>query len=377
MKARHALAPVVILLLATAVAPLAANEAFVRTAGGNATLRRASETTVRMRAEYINISLCDDYYEVDALFVFDNPGDTVTHEVGFPRFSAGDVTGEGFRDFESWVNDQPVEAIEIPAAGGSHDTSSAGSSRTATGTEPGAPSDSRTAGDGGAGNGGARVENPSPRIDSYFVRDIEFPSGELTTTRVRYRADYGRDRLFRTLRYLYGTAHTWAGELDTMTVRIHNNSGRWIDHIRYDGISIAERGGEIAFATQGARDFDLIKTDVDPDPEATIDLYIERYPWWIGDPLSSDVSDDWIFDSVLVKSEYLRLLTLRQLRIFRNTFFARNGLDFGDSELGRYFAQFRWYEPRTGSTDGLLNEVEEENVRSIRAEEERRGSFVR
>ncbi len=313
-----------------------------------------------MRAEYIDISLCDEFYEVDALFVFDNPGETVTHEVGFPRFSAGDATGQDFRDFESWVNDQPVEAIEVPAAGGSHDITGANRSESAS--------------DRQQTSGG---DNPAPRIDSYFVRDIEFPSGELTTTRVRYRADYGRDRLFRTVRYLYGTAHTWAGDLDTMTVRILNNSERWIDEVRYDDISIAERTDEIAFATQGARNFDLIKTSVDPDPEATIDLYIERYPWWLGDPLSSDVSDDWIFDSVRVKPEYLRLLTLEQLRIFRNTFFARNGLDFGDGELGRYFSQFRWYDPHTRSTDGLLNDIEEQNVERIEAEEQRRESFVR
>ena len=337
----------------------AANEAFVTTAGGTAALRRAADTTVRMRAEYIDITLHDETYEVDALFVFDNPGPTATHEVGFPRFSAGIEHPESFRDFRSWVNDEPVEALEVPAAGGAADARS--SNRDSRGERP------------SVSHSGARLsgENPAPRIESYYVRDVEFPRDELTTTRVRYTADYGRDRLFRTVRYLYGTGTTWAGTIDTMTIRIDNTRERWIDSFRF----AADR--PVAFSTRGATDFDLVKTDVDPPSDATFDLFLDRYAWWLQDPRSSDVSDDWIYDRVHVKQEYLRLLTLNQLRIFRNTFFARNGYDFGDSDLGRFFRHFRWYRPVTTSTAGLLNAIEEENVRLIRAEEDRRRTFVR
>ncbi len=336
-----------------------ANEAFVTTAGGTAALRRAAETTVRMRAEYIDITLFEERYEVDALFVFDNPGPTVTHEVGFPRFSAGIDRPESFRDFRSWVNDEPVEALEVPAAGGAADVRSP--DRESHGTPP------STSLSGAPLSG----ENPAPRIESYYVRDVEFPRDELTTTRVRYTADYGRDRLFRTVRYLYGTGATWAGTIDTMTIRIDNSRERWIDSFRF------AEDRPVAFSTRGATDFDLVKTDVDPPSDATFDLFLDRYAWWLQDPRSSDVSDDWIYDRLHVKREYLRLLSLNQLRIFRNTFFARNGYDFGDGDLGRYFRHFRWYRPVTTSTAGLLNPVEEENVRLIRAEEERRRTFVR
>lgn len=349
----------VTLLGITGVRTVTANEAFVTTAGGTAALRRAAETTVRMRAEYIDITLFEEKYEVDALFVFDNPGPTATHEVGFPRFSAGIDRPESFRDFRSWVNDEPVEALEVPAAGGAADVRS--SNRSSRDDRPGtSPSGAPLAGG-----------NPAPRIESYYVRDVEFPRNELTTTRVRYTADYGRDRLFRTVRYLYGTGATWAGTIDTMTIRIDNSRERWIDSFRF----ASDR--PVAFSTRGATDFDLIRTDVDPPSDATFDLFLDRYAWWLQDPRSSEVSDDWIYDRIHVKREYLRLLTLGQLRIFRNTFFARNGYDFGDTDLGRYFRRFRWYRPDTTSTAGLLNEVEEENVRLIRAEEERRRTFIR
>lgn len=342
-------------LLCAAAAQAPANEAFVSTAGGSAALRRSTETTVRMRAEYIDIALFEEYYEVDALFVFDNPGSTVTHEVGFPRFSAGiDEPGE-FRTFQSWVNDEPVEALEIPAAGGAADI------RSAAQADPESPDSSR------------RVHaRPVPRVESYYVRDVRFPADDLTTTRVRYTATYGRDRNFRTIHYLYGTGATWAGDIDTMTIRVDNSAERWIDSLRF-----AAQGRPFAFSTRGATSFDLTKVGVDPHADAVFDLYTERHPWWIADPFSSSVSDDWIYDRVPVKPEYLRLLTLNQLRIFRNTFFARNGFDFGTGELGDYFRRFRWYHPRFESIAGLLNEIEEASVEAIVAEEERRRSFLR
>ncbi|MFW5995597.1 MAG: YARHG domain-containing protein, partial [Spirochaetia bacterium] len=131
-----------------------------------------------------------------------------------------------------------------------------------------------------------------------------------------------------------------------------------------------------AFFNRGTRDFELVQTDVAPDEHAMFQLRIERYPWWLGDPLSSDTSDDWIYDRIEVDRDYLRLLTLGQLRIFRNTFFAQAGYDFGEGELGRYFGRFRWYDPRTSDIADMLNETEERNVEIIQEEEQRRRSFV-
>lgn len=337
---------------------LSADEAFVTVGGGSESLRREGETTVRMRAKHIYINLCRQSYEVEAMFVFDNPGNPVLHQVGFPRFSSGDRNVEEFGEFQSWVNDQPVETLEVPAEGSAADLRATHSTGADEGFDTGE-------------NGGL-----TPRVESYYVRDVEFPAGETTTTRVRYRADYGRDRLFRTVGYLYGKAADWSGDVDTMSIRVHNNSERWIDSFRFQDAGRDDSSPDRAFFTRGARDFELVQTDVAPGEQAMFQLRIERYPWWLGDPLSSDTSDDWIYDRVEVEHDYLRLLTLGQLRIFRNTFFARAGYDFGDGELGRYFGRFRWYDPRTTEIGNLLNETEERNVEVIAQEEQRRRTFV-
>lgn len=355
MRATPTLAALMLALLSPPA--IGADEAFVTVGGGSESLRRSSETSVRMRAKHIYINLCQQSYEIEAVFVFDNPGDTTTHQVGFPRFSSGDRNVEEFIDFQSWVNDEPVEALEVPAEGSAADLRETHST-------------------GSGGNNQSRgSEGLTPRVESYYVRDVEFPAGETTTTRARYRADYGRDRLFRTVSYLYGTAAGWSGDVDTMSIRVHNNSERWIDSFRFLDAAGESSSPDRAFFNHGERDFELIETDVAPGEHATFQLYIERYPWWLGDPLSSDTSDDWIYDRVEVDEEYLRLLTLDQLRIFRNTFFARAGYDFGDGELGRYFGQFRWYDPQTGELGNLLNETEEQNVEVIGQEEQRRRTF--
>ncbi len=332
-EVRKRLIPAVRIVLSVAFAAAVAgnapaNEAFVRVAGGAASLRDPDETAVSLRYETVDIHLYEDHYVVDAVFVFFNPADAVRHDVGFPRFSVTTEEDIPFTDFRTWVNDEPVDFEEIPAA------------------------------------------SNTPEIHSFYVKSVEFPAHQKTTTRVRYRSDYGRDRLARTVRYLYGTGGTWAGVIDSVTIRVKNHADLWID-----GYELPTHETP-AHITRSAAAFDLVALDVVPEPEDTFDLTMERVPWWLADPVSAEVVDDWIYDTIRVKEDYLKLLTLEQLRIFRNTFFARNGFDFCDGPLGRYFRRFRWYDPHATDATGLLNEMEKANVRRIQAEEERRRTFL-
>jgi len=59
------------------------------------------------------------------------------------------------------------------------------------------------------------------------------------------------------------------------------------------------------------------------------------------------------------------------LRVARNEIFARRGLRFNDPELRNYFANFRWYRPRTDRV--RLNDIERRNIELIRQAEARFG----
>ncbi|TVQ40476.1 MAG: YARHG domain-containing protein [Spirochaetaceae bacterium] len=324
---RPRIAALVVVLLMLWYAPsLSANEAFVETAGGTVGLRDPRETTVELIAQTIRLYLRSTHYYADISFVFRNDGPTTRHELGFPRFGYG-APAEPFGDFRTWVNDQPVWVDELPDR---------------TGIDP--------------------------RIRSWFVKQVEFPAGKLTATRVRFRAAYGRDRLLRTVEYLYGTGRSWSGPIGAITVQVHNEAELWVDSYTFAGDL------DSVLISIGKRDFEIQTEAVEPDHDDVFRLGLEPVPWWLRTTPSE--GDMWAFEYLELKPDYLRLLTLEQLRLLRNTFFARRGFDFCDGPLGDFFRRFGWYHPRTTRSEGLLGPVARENVRRIVAEEERRRTVI-
>jgi hypothetical protein len=66
--------------------------------------------------------------------------------------------------------------------------------------------------------------------------------------------------------------------------------------------------------------------------------------------------------------------SLDELRLMRNTIYARSGRVFTDPKLREYFSHQPWYAPRTASTSGAvprLSAVDKANIRAI-AEQEKR-----
>lgn len=54
------------------------------------------------------------------------------------------------------------------------------------------------------------------------------------------------------------------------------------------------------------------------------------------------------------------------LRILRNSIFARYGLMFKSEDLKTYFSKFEWYQPQHPNVDAMLNEIERKNVKIIK-----------
>jgi hypothetical protein len=75
-------------------------------------------------------------------------------------------------------------------------------------------------------------------------------------------------------------------------------------------------------------------------------------------------------------AECLHDLTVEELRIMRNFFYARQGLAFKSKDLTDYFSQFIWYDPIDGLKveDIKLEEWEQASIAAIKAEEQQRNA---
>lgn len=71
-----------------------------------------------------------------------------------------------------------------------------------------------------------------------------------------------------------------------------------------------------------------------------------------------------------LEEKQLRGLTKRELRLVRNTIFARHGYTFDTDWIAEHFSQFDWYEPKGKSVE--LTDVEKKNVKLVQRVENNR-----
>jgi hypothetical protein len=64
--------------------------------------------------------------------------------------------------------------------------------------------------------------------------------------------------------------------------------------------------------------------------------------------------------------EQLAHLSLQELRLLRNHFYARHGYIFKSEDLKKYFSKFDWYAPRLAKVESLLNTLEKSNIELIK-----------
>jgi hypothetical protein len=77
------------------------------------------------------------------------------------------------------------------------------------------------------------------------------------------------------------------------------------------------------------------------------------------------------FQSVLLTDEMLDGLTLSELRLIRNEFFARNGYKFAFPGIAQHFEWREWYVPLKDQSKVALNEIEKRNVELIERREKK------
>jgi DNA-directed RNA polymerase subunit RPC12/RpoP len=84
-------------------------------------------------------------------------------------------------------------------------------------------------------------------------------------------------------------------------------------------------------------------------------------------------SSDYILpdsDKRALSEEDIAALTKGQLRLARNEIYARHGYEFKSADLQKYFSSKSWYNAVPSSTSSL-NDVEKENVKLLKAREDR------
>ena len=81
-------------------------------------------------------------------------------------------------------------------------------------------------------------------------------------------------------------------------------------------------------------------------------------------------------DTVLSVKD-LRQLSLRDLRLLRNTLFARRGRPFKSELLREHFSQMPWYKPDPAYTDARLTKTDKINIELIRQVEEEFGGALK
>lgn len=171
--------------------------------------------------------------------------------------------------------------------------------------------------------------------------------------------------------YLYGTGRNWKGNIRKAQFVVEDslNAGIYFGDVDFDKKRISSQKDVRNYSLRRLANNSLEYTLIDFEPE---EEEIFRFWSWIS------VMDELQFafcenspdpaceaSNLNLPDEYLESLTLSQLRILRNMFFAIHGRIFKSPELDSYFRRFEWYKPREDFKEADLTEIQKRNVDRI------------
>lgn len=113
------------------------------------------------------------------------------------------------------------------------------------------------------------------------------------------------------------------------------------------------------------------------EDDIELELIAVHLGGWTGDPELapedlSPLADPTKLDSLLTANQ-LATLSLRDLRMLRNTIYARRGRPFKSVLLQGYFAGMDWYTPDDAYSDAKLTAIDRKNIRMIQSVEKANG----
>jgi hypothetical protein len=95
-----------------------------------------------------------------------------------------------------------------------------------------------------------------------------------------------------------------------------------------------------------------------------------QIPAWFTEKVDVTAMDDASRLDRLLTVDALRDFSRRDLRILRNTVYARRGRAFKSQLLAEYFSRMEWYQPDAAYTDSRLTEIDQRNIKLIRSVED-------
>jgi len=129
---------------------------------------------------------------------------------------------------------------------------------------------------------------------------------------------------------------------------------------------------------KGERDA-ILARGAPPSPEDLIELelisvQLGEYvgPAGVAREKRNPLADPSVLDGQLTLAQ-IQGLSRRDLRLLRNTIYARHGRPFKSPLLNQYFALKDWYEQDDAYTDARLTAVDKRNVQLVKSEEDRLG----
>jgi hypothetical protein len=326
-------------ILLTLGATAIANEGLISAIGGTVSPKTAEHQSIQLVRERITLTLYEDYYSVLVSSVFYNFGETTTIQVGFPEFSLTPAPedpwdGREFRDFETEVDGRKVQFQRKTA-----------------------------------------VAVDYSWTKNWYVKDVQFPQSDYTTTTIKYSTSYfmggiGREGTVYGVQYLFGTGLTWKGEIKEVEFVVQNEAEKWIDWIqiwvgkkRYLGSQITEWHflKAVDRNTFRIRMFNIEPQSLEDHLQITFYNSDTPYPFY--------TQDEYYFDKKPISSFYLNVLSKKQLRIVRNVIYAWHGYSFRSPDLRFLFASQDWYEVNPDYSESNLNQQERVNRNTILEEE--------
>lgn len=89
-----------------------------------------------------------------------------------------------------------------------------------------------------------------------------------------------------------------------------------------------------------------------------------------GNEVEQPVTDDyaWLGERLATEAD-IKGKSKAEIRLMRNSIFARHGYKFKDKALTEHFSKFSWYKAERSDVTGLLNKVETQNIAFLKAHE--------
>jgi len=237
------------LLAMAACVAASANDGAIVGVGGAMKLMQA-HPSVRLVSESVTVRISEErtdrnndlYADVDCVFVFQNTGDAVEVEMGFPEFgwgawtSLGHMTGTtGFLSFTSQVDGQPwpTEVVDSQVA-------------------------------------------PNESLQRWRVKMVPFAAGQRRTVRDCYRMLLGQviwseKGSRRTFSYILGTGASWHGKIGLATLHVDFSSVR--------NYSILDASPLTGMRVSGAKSLTWARRDFEPseDDNLSVSFVPETY----------------------------------------------------------------------------------------------------